>query len=122
MKTNNKTAKCYKDIDWKQCVDDLSQLQYEILRAYRANDMNRVQMIQAQLTRSFSARALAVRKVASNSGRNTPGVDGIIWNQPEQKFSAINDLKDLSKYKATPVKRRYIPKADGKRRPLVYPL
>lgn len=36
MKTNNKTAKCYKDIDWKQCVDDLSQLQYEILRAHRA--------------------------------------------------------------------------------------
>jgi RNA-directed DNA polymerase len=62
-----------------------------------------------------------VRKVASNSGRNTPGVDGIIWNQPEQKFSAINDLKDLSKYKATPVKRRYIPKADGKRRPLGIP-
>lgn len=121
MKTNNKTAKCYKDIDWKQCVDNLSQLQYEILRAYRANDMKRVQRIQTQLTRSFSARALAVRKVTSNSGRNTPGVDGIIWNQPEQKFSAINDLKDLSKYKATPVKRRYIPKADGKRRPLGIP-
>ena len=57
--------------------------------------MKRVQRIQTQLTRSFSVRALAVRKVISNSGRNTPGVDGLIWTQPEQKFSAINDLKDL---------------------------
>jgi len=35
MKTNNKTAKCYKSINWKQCVIDLSRLQYEILIAYR---------------------------------------------------------------------------------------
>lgn len=121
MKTNNKTAKCYKSINWKQCVNELSQLQYEILIAYRANDMKRVQRIQTQLTRSFSARALAVRKVTSNSGRNTPGIDGIIWNRPEQKFSAILDLKDLSRYKATPVKRRYISKTDGKLRPLGIP-
>merc|ERR1711966_426646 len=118
---NNKNAKCYKSINWKQCVIDLSRLQYEILIAYRANDMRRVQMIQTQLTRSFSARALAVRKVTSNSGRNTPGIDGIIWNRPEQKFSAIIDLKDLSKYKATPVKRRYISETDGNQRPLGIP-
>jgi len=59
--------------------------------------------------------------VTSNSGRNTPGIDGIIWNRPEQKFSAIIGLKDLSRYKATPVKRRYISKTDGNQRPLGIP-
>jgi len=64
------------------------------------------------LVTSFAARALAVRRVVTNSGKNTAGVDGVIWKKPEEFMKAINDLKNLKKYEASPVLKVYIPK-DG---------
>lgn len=71
--------------------------------------------------RSYAARALAVRKVITNKGGKTPDIDGVVWVTPEQALEAIDRLKDLSKYKATPVKRIYILKANCKKRPLGIP-
>ena len=65
--------------------------------------------------------SLAVRKVTSNRGKITPGVDGVILDSPAKKIEAINLVKNLKGYKASPVRRGYIPKPDGKRRPLGIP-
>lgn len=116
-----KTAISYNDIDWKQCFRIVRKLQYEILKAFRKGDMKRVEELQYKLVRGFAARALAVRKCTSNRGKYTPGIDGVTWESKEQKFKAINELKNLSKYKASPVRRVYIPKANGKLRPLGIP-
>ena len=71
-------TKNWNDIDWKQCFKTLEELQYKILIAYRDKDMKLVKIYQHELTRSFAARALAVRKVVSNKGKNTPGIDKVI--------------------------------------------
>jgi group II intron reverse transcriptase/maturase len=51
-----------------------------------------------------------------------PGVDGVTWHQYEQDLAA--NLRDLhervqsGRYRASPSRRVYIPKADGRQRPL----
>jgi len=65
-------TKNWNEIDWKQCFKILEELQYRILIAYRDKDMKLVKMYQHELTRSFAARAIAVRKVVSNKGKIRP--------------------------------------------------
>ena len=114
-------TKNWNEINWKQCFERLEKQQYKILIAYREKDIKLVQKYQHELTRSFAARALAVRKVVSNKGKNTPGIDKVIWYSKELRFQAIDKLKNLSRYKASPVRRVYIPKSGGKLRPLGIP-
>src|SRR5439155_6972727 len=73
------------------------------------------------LKRSFSGKALAVRRVTENQGKRTPGVDGRTWNDPRQKAQAIHSLKQRG-YQPKPLKRVNIPKKNGKTRPLGIPM
>ena len=50
--------------------------------------------IQYLLTHSFYAKALAVKRVVTNDGRKTPGVDGVLWNTPAKKMKAVLSLTD----------------------------
>jgi retron-type reverse transcriptase len=54
-----------------------------------------------------------------------PGIDGVTANEYAKNLEAnLTDLLDRIKsgrYKAPPVRRTYIPKADGSRRPLGEP-
>src|SRR5436305_12139687 len=72
------------------------------------------------LTHSFSGRALAILRVISNSGAKTPGVDGVLWNTPEAKSKAFGLLRRHG-YQPQPLRRAYLPKSNGKRRPLGIP-
>jgi RNA-directed DNA polymerase len=78
--------------------------------------------LQKQLIISYEARLLAVRRVITNPGRRTPGVDGVIWNTELELMNTVNLLRDLSKYQSKPVKRIYIPKpGKDEMRPLGIP-
>jgi len=79
-----------------------------------------VKALQWILTHSFSGKALAVRRVTENQGKKTPGVDGITWSTPEAKSQAMLSIKRRG-YRPQPLKRVYIPKANGKMRPLGIP-
>ena len=63
---------------------------------------------------------MAVRRVTENAGKRTPGVDGELWDSPQTKWDAIHVLKREG-YKPSPLRRVYIPKANGKKRPLGIP-
>ena len=52
-----------------------------------------LQALQYLLTHSYSGKALAVRRVTENQGKNTPGVDQVIWTDPVSKEMAIHQLQ-----------------------------
>jgi RNA-directed DNA polymerase len=53
-----------------------------------------------------------VRQVVSNQGKNTPGIDGVLWKTPRAKYQAAMNLTPQG-YKALPLRRVYIPKSSG---------
>jgi RNA-directed DNA polymerase len=104
-------------IDWKKVHRTARRLQARIVKALRQGRWNKVKSLVYLLTHSFSGRALAILRVVSNSGARTPGVDGVLWNTPEAKGTAFSTLRRHG-YQPQPLRRVYIPKSNGKRRPL----
>jgi len=108
------------DIDWAKCHKNVKNLQARIVKATAEGRWRIVRKLQQLLTRSFSAKAIAVKRVTENKGKRTAGVDGKTWNTPESKFKAIDSLKRRG-YKSSPLRRVEIPKKDGKKRKLGIP-
>ena len=107
-------------INWNQCERQIKRLQVRIAKASREGRHGRVKALQWMLTHSFAARALAVKRVTQNKGRNTAGVDQVLWSSSRARFNAIQSLQRRG-YKPLPLRRVYIPKANGKRRALGIP-
>jgi len=82
-----------------------------------------VKALQRFLVNSYSAKAMAVKRVSENDGKRTPGVDGEIWTTPEAKWRAIQRL-DSRGLRPQPLRRVYIPKRGSitKKRPLGIPV
>lgn len=97
------------------------KLQQGIAAAYNVGDVKKAATLAEQLTRSFAGRAYAVGTVTTNDGKLTPGVDGESWEKPEGKMKAIKSLKEISNYRANPVRRVFIDKPNGGKRPLGIP-
>jgi len=110
----------WSSIDWKRAKLDVHQLQMRIAKSARAKRWGKVQALQHLLTRSHQAKLLAVKRVTENQGRNTSGVDGIVWVNAKQKWEAVETLS-CRDYRSQPLRRVYIPKKNGKKRPLGIP-
>jgi len=110
----------WEDIDWNKCQHWVRKLQGRIVKAQKEGKYNKVKALQWMLTHSFYAKSLAVKRVTSNKGGMTPGVDKVIWSTPNVKFMAIGKLKRRG-YQPQPLKRVSIKKSNGKLRPLGIP-
>lgn len=108
------------DIDWWRVQRNVRAMQIRIAKACREGNWRRVKALQRMLTRSRSARYLAVRRVTENQGKRTAGVDRVLWDTPDAKWKAANGLKRHG-YKPRPLRRVFIPKSNGKERPLGIP-
>jgi RNA-directed DNA polymerase len=108
-------------IDWKKVYRTVRRLQARIVKAVRAGRWGKVKALVYLLVHSFAGRALAILRVVSNSGAKTPGVDGVLWNTPEAKTAAFSSLRRRG-YRPQPLRREYIPKSNGKMRPLGIPV
>ena len=80
-------------IDWTKAELAVRKLQARIVKAQKEGRYNKVKALQWTLTHSFYAKALAVKRITSNGGGNTPGVDMETWEKPEAKTQAISELK-----------------------------
>lgn len=113
-------AEQWESIDWNKAQSYVKNLQMRIVKAFQEGKNNKVKSLQHLLTTSFYAKALAVKRVTENQGKKTAGVDGEIWTTPKDKYQAIARLKRRG-YNPMPLKRVYIPKKNGKKRPLSIP-
>lgn len=113
-------ATCWEAIDWQKVLAYVKKLQVRIVKAQKEGHYSKVKSLQWLLTHSFYAKALAVKRVTSNQGKRTSGVDHELWLTPQAKWSAISKLNRRG-YRPQPLRRHYIPKKNGKMRPLGIP-
>lgn len=110
----------FDQIDWKRAHREVNRLQSRIVQATKQQRWGKVFALQRLLTRSFSAKAVAVKRVCENHGRRTAGVDGQTWRTPQSQGRAVESLVQRG-YRPKPLRRMYIPKAHGQKRPLGIP-
>jgi RNA-directed DNA polymerase len=110
-------------IHWQQAHENVRRLQARIVKATQQGKWGKVKALQRLLTRSFSGKALAVKRVTSNTGKRTAGVDGEIWDSPTKKSAGLQSLRQRG-YQPQPLRRIYIPKPRDptKKRPLGIPI
>jgi RNA-directed DNA polymerase len=121
MCASSDQATPWDQIDWPKCERQVWRLQARIVKATRESRWNKVKALQRLLTHSFSGKALAVKRVTDNQGKRTPGVDRVTWTTPAAKLKALGSLQRRG-YRPRPLRRVYIPKANGKQRPLGIPV
>lgn len=114
------TPQQWHDIDWCRVQRNVRAMQMRIAKACREGNWRRVKALQRMLTRSRAAKYLAVRRVTENQGKRTAGVDRVLWDTPDAKWKAANRLKRHG-YQPRPLRRVFIPKSNGKERPLGIP-
>lgn len=106
--------------NWIRFGAEVKRLQVRIAKATLEGRWGKVKALQHLLTRSYSGKMLAVKRVTENRGKRTSGVDGEIWSSPAAKWQGVQSLRHRG-YRARPLRRVYIPKSNGKKRPLGIP-
>ena len=106
-------------IDWRKVERSVSNLRRRIFRASKEGDHRKVRSLQKLALRSYANALLSVRRVTQiNAGRNTPGVDMLVVKTPTARSELVDHIRSYQAWKAKPARRVYIPKANGKLRPL----
>jgi len=122
LKDENALADQWESIDWAQVEKEVNRLQTRIAKATVKGDKNKVKRLQYLLTHSFYAKAYSVKKVTSNKGKNTSGIDKKLWSTSLSRMKAVLILTDKH-YRAKPLRRVFIEKkGKNKKRPLGIPV
>ena len=111
-------------VDWRRVEDDVRRLRHRIFTATQAGDLTRVRNLQKLMLRSRANALCSVRRVTEiNAGRKTAGVDGRVVLEAWEKAELATWLQHGAPgWRPQPVKRVFIPKANGKQRGLGIPV
>jgi RNA-directed DNA polymerase len=110
------------DIKWRTVEGHVRRLQERIYRATTNKAWRTVKNLQKLLVRATSNKLLAIRRITQeNQGKHTAGIDGVVYDTPEARWKLFQEGLSLQGYKPRPVRRVYIPKDNGKQRPLGIP-
>lgn len=104
----------WQSIPWDTANREVMKLQVRIAKATREGRWNKVKSLQWLLTHSYYAKCMAVKRITTNRGKNTPGTDGIVLDTSVKKYQTVLKLKRRN-YRPLPLRRVYIPKSNGKR-------
>ncbi len=109
----------WRTVDWRKANRLVRNLRYRIFRATTQGDYKKVRSLQKLLLRSYANRLLSVRKVTQqNRGKYTAGIDQVVVKTPEGKGQMVAILAAHRPWRVQPTRRVYIPKSNGKLRPL----
>jgi RNA-directed DNA polymerase len=84
-----------------------------------AKAISEVKPGKAKALHSYAAKLLAVKRVTENKGKNTPGVDGVLWKTSRDKLKAALSLGRHG-YTVKPLRRVYIKKKTVRKDPSEY--
>lgn len=110
----------WETIPWRKVIQRVNRLQRRIAKAVQKKQWGKAKALMHLLTKSFFAKLLAVFRVTTNKGGNTPGVDNEVWLNGYKKLQQTKCLS-ARHYSPKPLRRVYIPKKNGKQRPLSIP-
>ena len=109
-------------VNWRAVNRQVRYLRQRIFRASQAGEWAKVRSLQKLMLRSRANTLVSVRRVTQvNRGKHTAGVDKLVINTPAQRGRLVDHLLTDQPWRAKPARRVYIPKSNGKQRPLGIP-